>query len=69
MSQGGAEDKGGREGGAGAGVFAGVTGPRPRGSGCLSQVNKCVWSEIREGRTQTKIPAPVSCGFLSAKDA
>lgn len=34
----------------------GVAGLRPRGIGGLSQVNKCVWSEIREGRTQTKIP-------------
>lgn len=47
MSQGGAPDEGGE----------GLTGPGPWGSGCLSQVNKCVWSEIREGRTQTKIPA------------
>lgn len=49
------------------------TGRGPRGSGCLSQANKCVWSEIREGRTQTKIPAEELlwqlCGFLSAKDA
>lgn len=44
MSQGGAED-------------GGTAGPGPRGIDWLSQVNKCVWLEIREGRTQTKIPA------------
>lgn len=50
MSKGGGEYRAVEQGG-------GVLGWGPRGSGCLSQVNKCVWSEIREGRTQTKIPA------------
>lgn len=51
----------------------GRAGPGPRGSGCLSQVNKCVWSEIREGRTQTKKfqqrSSCGSCGSRSTKDA
>lgn len=51
-------DVSGRCRGLGAGV-GGRSGalPGPTSSGCLSQVNKCVCSEIREGRTQTKIPA------------